>query len=192
MFFPLHLKHYSSPPSEEEAEPAEEEVSVPAEEGSAGEDDKEKPSKPQKGKPKSVKPSAKPQKPPQSKGQPGKANGKANVKANGKANGVAAKPADGKKLGSLKKKDNASGPKKAKIAKVDGEVVKKGDEVTKEKVNQEGGVTKSEPGVEKKDGSRFEKKSMKKKHKNPVKKNRIGKNKFKKLKKLITQEDTML
>lgn len=68
-----------------------------------------------------------------------------------------------------------TGPKKAKVAKMDGDTVK----VTKAK----------EPTVKTdvKEGSRFEKKLKK-----PMKaKKRMGKNKFKKLKKMLEKQDSM-
>lgn len=183
---PYSSPHDSAVPSEEEAESTEAEVSVPAEESAAAGIKEDESGKTHQGKSQPAKQSAKPQKPQQGKGQPGK--------TAAKANGVPVKPTDEKRQGSpKKKKDKPSGPKKAKIAKLDGEAVKKGDKVKKEKVIQEGGVTKTEAGAEKKEGSRFEKKIMKKKHKSPLKKkNRIGKNKFKKLKKLLTKDDSLL
>lgn len=179
VFFLTISSHYSVAPSEEEAEPTEAEVSVPAEESAAVGVKEDKPGKTHQGKSQPAKQSAKPQKAQQGKGQPGR--------MAAKTNGVPAKPTDEKRSGSpKKKKDKGSGPKKAKIAKLDGE------ELKKEKSNQEGGVTKTEAGAEKKEGSRFEKKTNKKKHKNPMKKQkRMGKNKFKKLKKMLSKDDSM-
>ncbi|KAL2084095.1 hypothetical protein ACEWY4_019613 [Coilia grayii] len=178
--------------TEEEAEPAEAElVSVPAEESPAAEVKKEKALKSQQGKTQPAKQSAKPQKSPQGKGQRGKSPGKATAKANG----LTAKPADEKKQGPTKKKGKPDGPKKAKMAKLDGAVEGEGDKVKKEKkegVEQEGDATKKDPGAEKKEGSRFEKKTMKKKHNPMKKKNRMGKNKFKKLKKILNNDESMV
>ncbi|XP_063055344.1 probable 28S rRNA (cytosine(4447)-C(5))-methyltransferase [Engraulis encrasicolus] len=188
---------------EEEAEPTEAEP-VPAEESPAAaaeKSKKEKPDKAQQGKKttNTQQPaSAKPQKSPQGKGQPGKPAGKAAGKpagkAAGKSNGIAAKPSAEQKQGPAKipglqkKKDKPDRPKKAKIAKLDGNVAGE-EEGEGGKVKNEGG---KEEGAEKKEGSRFEKKAMKKKHKNPMKKkNRMGKNKFNKLKKVLSKEEAM-
>lgn len=84
------------------------------------------------------------------------------------------------------KKDLPSGPKKAKIAKMDGGT-RKGAEGKKSKGKAVGETIASEVG--KKEGSRFEKKGEKKRMSPMMKKNRLGKNKFKKLKKLLQQEE---
>uniref|UniRef100_A0A8D3BVW3 SAM-dependent MTase RsmB/NOP-type domain-containing protein n=1 Tax=Scophthalmus maximus TaxID=52904 RepID=A0A8D3BVW3_SCOMX len=79
------------------------------------------------------------------------------------------------------KKDSPAGPKKAKVAKMDGETVK-GPEAKKPTVK----TTPSK--ADKKEGGRFEKKQNKK-IKSPMKaKNRMGKNKFKKLKVILQKE----
>lgn len=84
------------------------------------------------------------------------------------------------------KKGSPSGPKKAKVAKMDGETLK-GEKAKKPVVKTAAG-TKS-PQADKKEGSRFEKKQGQKR-KNPMKaKNRMGKNKFKKLKKMLEKLD---
>uniref|UniRef100_A0A8D0CX49 NOP2 nucleolar protein homolog (yeast) n=1 Tax=Sander lucioperca TaxID=283035 RepID=A0A8D0CX49_SANLU len=95
------------------------------------------------------------------------------------ANGTEAKKtANAKPKG---KKDLSAGPKKAKVAKVDGETVK-GTEAKKPAVK-----TADETKVSK-EGSRFEKKQGKKR-KTPMKaKDRMGKNKFRKLKHLLGKQ----
>ncbi|XP_042345256.1 probable 28S rRNA (cytosine(4447)-C(5))-methyltransferase [Plectropomus leopardus] len=96
----------------------------------------------------------------------GKANGTANVKPKGK-------------------KDSPAGPKKAKKAKMDGETVK-GAEAKKPAVKTAGETKESK--AEKKEKSRFEKKQGKQR-KTPMKgKNRMGKNKFKKLKNMLEKQ----
>lgn len=83
-----------------------------------------------------------------------------------------------------KGKNNLStGPKKAKIAKMDGDRVK-----VKEPTVKTADETKQEPKADKKEASRFEKMQRKK----PMKANkRMGKNKFKKLKKMLQNQDHM-
>uniref|UniRef100_A0A8C9YA97 NOP2 nucleolar protein homolog (yeast) n=1 Tax=Sander lucioperca TaxID=283035 RepID=A0A8C9YA97_SANLU len=107
---------------------------------------------------------------------PGKAGG---LKRKAQANGTEAKKtANAKPKG---KKDLSAGPKKAKVAKVDGETVK-GTEAKKPAVK-----TADETKVSK-EGSRFEKKQGKKR-KTPMKaKDRMGKNKFRKLKHLLGKQ----
>ncbi|XP_030639687.1 28S rRNA (cytosine(4447)-C(5))-methyltransferase [Chanos chanos] len=122
-------------------------------------------------------------------------------KANAKANGSAEKPLSGKKpVGPSKKgkpdqpetprkasNGKPGGPRKHKMAKVDGDVPKDGGRAKKPKVENAAG---KESETEKKEGSRFEKKTNKKKRRNPMKKNnRMGKNKFKKLKKMLRKMD---
>lgn len=85
-----------------------------------------------------------------------------------------------------KSKNNLpSGPKKAKVAKMDGDTVK----VTKAKESavKTAGETKQELKADIKEGSRFEKKIKK-----PMKaKKRMGKNKFKQLKRMLEKQDSM-
>lgn len=96
------------------------------------------------------------------------------------ANGTAAK-----KTANVKpkvKKDSPAGPKKAKIAKMDGKTVK--GKKPAAKTADETKASKSD----KKDGSRFEKKQGKKR-KTPLKaKDRMGKNKFRKLKHMLGKQ----
>ncbi|XP_032374538.1 28S rRNA (cytosine(4447)-C(5))-methyltransferase isoform X2 [Etheostoma spectabile] len=109
-----------------------------------------------------------------------------------KAGGLKTKPqangTEAKKMANAKpqgKKDLSAGPKKAKVAKMDGETVK-GTEPNKPAVKtaDETKVSKAD----KKEGSRFEKKQGKKR-KTPMKaKDRMGKNKFRKLKHLLGKE----
>ncbi|KAM4568684.1 28S rRNA (cytosine(4447)-C(5))-methyltransferase [Fundulus diaphanus] len=99
------------------------------------------------------------------------------VKQKAKTNGTAAK-----KSANVKTKgqqNSQTGPKKAKIAKMDGETVKKAQRKNPAmKIPEQTNASKTV----KKDGSRFEKKQTKK-GKSPLKmKNRMGKNKFKKMK----------
>ncbi|XP_039661176.1 probable 28S rRNA (cytosine(4447)-C(5))-methyltransferase [Perca fluviatilis] len=111
---------------------------------------------------------------------PGKAGG---LKRKAQANGTNAKKmANAKPKG---KKDLSAGPKKAKVAKMDGETMK-GTEAKKPAVKtaDETKVSKAD----KKEGSRFEKKQGKKR-KTPMKaKDRMGKNKFRKLKHLLGKQ----
>ncbi|XP_076010730.1 28S rRNA (cytosine(4447)-C(5))-methyltransferase [Genypterus blacodes] len=100
---------------------------------------------------------------------PGKAG---SSQVNAQANGTAAKKKANIQLKG--KKNLPTGPKKAKIAKMDGKTVKPAAGVTAE--------TKSpKPAI--KEGSRPEKK------KTPVKKNRLGKNRFKKLKHMLEKQE---
>lgn len=112
---------------------------------------------------------------------PGKAGG---LNKKTQANGTAAnKTANVQPKG---KKDSSSGPKKAKVAKMDRETVKevKAKQPTVKKA-EEAKASKAE----KKEGSRFEKKQGNKR-KAPMKaKNRIGKNKFRKLKHMLEKQD---
>ncbi|XP_051722593.1 probable 28S rRNA (cytosine(4447)-C(5))-methyltransferase isoform X2 [Ctenopharyngodon idella] len=90
-----------------------------------------------------------------------------------------------KKAGVKSQNKKADGPKKAKIAKLDGEASKKVERPDKkQKVKEQNGD--STKGVEKEKGSQFEKKSKAKRRN--LRKKRIGKNKFKKLKKMLGQE----
>uniref|UniRef100_A0A3B3TVC8 NOP2 nucleolar protein homolog (yeast) n=1 Tax=Poecilia latipinna TaxID=48699 RepID=A0A3B3TVC8_9TELE len=99
------------------------------------------------------------------------------LKQNAKTNGAAAKkPANIKTKG---QQGSQTGPKKAKIAKMDGETVKGAQAKNPAKKTP---VQTTASKTVKKDGSRFEKKQAKK-GKSPLKmKNRMGKNKFKKMK----------
>ncbi|KAE8288949.1 putative 28S rRNA (cytosine(4447)-C(5))-methyltransferase [Larimichthys crocea] len=111
---------------------------------------------------------------------PGKAD---SLKEKTQANGTAAKKTANIK--SKGKKDLPAGPKKAKIAKMDGETVK-GAKVKKPAVKTADETKASK--ADSKEGSRFEKKQGKK-TKSPMKaKNRIGKNKFKKLKRMLEKQ----
>lgn len=75
-----------------------------------------------------------------------------------------------------------TGPKKAKVAKMDGETVK-GTEARK--TTDDGKASKADT----KEGTRFEKKQAKKR-KTPMKaKNRMGKNKFNKLKHMLQKQN---
>ncbi|XP_034466930.1 probable 28S rRNA (cytosine(4447)-C(5))-methyltransferase isoform X2 [Hippoglossus hippoglossus] len=109
------------------------------------------------------------------KAVPGKAGG---LKGKAQTNGTPGK----EKANQLKgKKDLPSGPKKAKIAKMDEETVK-GSEAKKPKAK-----TKASKGS-KKQGGKFEKKKGKKK--SPMKsKKRMGKNKFRKLKRMLEKNE---
>lgn len=96
-----------------------------------------------------------------------------------KANGTAAKKTANIQLKG--KKDLPAGPKKAKIAKMDGQTVKGPGA---KKPTDESKTSKAD----KKEGSRFEKKQAKKR-KMPMKaKNRMGKNKFQKLKHMLNKQ----
>ncbi|XP_016525978.1 28S rRNA (cytosine(4447)-C(5))-methyltransferase isoform X2 [Poecilia formosa] len=99
------------------------------------------------------------------------------LKQNAKTNGAAAKkPANIKTKG---QQGSQTGPKKAKIAKMDGETVKGAQAKNPAKKTP---VQTTASKTVKKDGSRFEKKQTKK-GKSPLKmKNKMGKNKFKKMK----------
>ncbi|MED6238932.1 rRNA (cytosine-C5-)-methyltransferase nop2 [Ataeniobius toweri] len=97
------------------------------------------------------------------------------LKQNAKTNGAAAK-----KSATIKAKgqqDSQTGPKKAKIAKIDGQIMK-GTQVKSPAMKTPDQKNRSK--TVKKHGRRFEKKQTKK-GKSPLK-NRMGKNKFKKMK----------
>lgn len=105
-------------------------------------------------------------------------------KEKAQANGATAKPTANMK--SRGKKDLTTGPKKAKVAKMDGETVKE-DKKSSVKTVDEAKPSKAD----KKEGNKFEKKQGKK-TKNPMKaKNRMGKNKFRKLKHILQKQDVM-
>lgn len=104
------------------------------------------------------------------------------------ANGTVGK----KNMSNKKAKDKnnlPTGPKKAKVAKMDGDTVK----VTKAKepTVKTAGETKQELKADIKEGSRFEKKQGKKIKKPMKAKKRMGKNKFKKLKRMLEKQDSM-
>lgn len=102
------------------------------------------------------------------------------LKAKSQTNGNAAVT----KMKSKGKKDFLAGPKKAKLAKMDGETAK--GEKAKKPVVKTAGETKL-PNAKKMDGSALKNKQGKKK-KNPINANkRLGKNKFKKLKKMLVK-----
>lgn len=110
---------------------------------------------------------------------PGKAGG---LKEKTQANGTAAKKTANVK--SKGKKDSPAGPKKAKVAKM--ETVKKAE--TKKPAVKTADETKASK-ADKKEGNRFEKKQGKNRKSPTAAKNRIGKNKFKKLKHMLQQQD---
>lgn len=86
------------------------------------------------------------------------------------------------------KKNLATGPPKAKVAKMDGDTGK--GPKAKEPAAKTAGPTQREAKAEKKEGSRFEKKPGKQR-KTPTKaKKRMGKNKFKKLKKMLEKQES--
>ncbi|XP_005157997.2 28S rRNA (cytosine(4447)-C(5))-methyltransferase isoform X1 [Danio rerio] len=103
-------------------------------------------------------------------------------------------PQTSKPLIVKKKAENKkTGPKKAKIAKLDSEAAKKFEKPSKkQKGKQMNGNPTTEGIKEKKEGSPFKKKENKTKKKNLLKKkkNRIGKNKFKKLKSMLGQQES--
>ncbi|XDV39879.1 hypothetical protein PO909_009057 [Leuciscus waleckii] len=93
-----------------------------------------------------------------------------------------------KKAGVKSENKKSDGPKKAKIAKLDGKTSKKVEKpVKKQKVKELNGDSTKEVVKEKKKGSQFEKKNIMKK-KNLKK--RMGKNKFKKLKNILGQDES--
>uniref|UniRef100_A0A3Q3XEM0 SAM-dependent MTase RsmB/NOP-type domain-containing protein n=1 Tax=Mola mola TaxID=94237 RepID=A0A3Q3XEM0_MOLML len=107
------------------------------------------------------------------------------LKDKNKANGTA-----GKKKANIEpksKRDSPTGPKKAKFAKKDGETVK-GEKAKKAAVKtaDESKATKDEN----KDRSRFEKKQGQKRKTPMIAKTRMGKNKFKKLTKMLEKQNT--
>lgn len=79
-----------------------------------------------------------------------------------------------------------SSPKKAKIAKMDGEGVKAAG-VKKPTVKAD--VKNEAPKSDKNEGSRFEKKQAKKRKKPTILKKRLGKNKFQKLKTMLKKHE---
>ncbi|XP_060905211.1 probable 28S rRNA (cytosine(4447)-C(5))-methyltransferase [Labrus mixtus] len=112
---------------------------------------------------------------------PGKAG---SLKGKSQANGMTAKKTE--KAKPKGKKDLPAGPKKAKMAKMDGKAVE-GAKAKKTASKTADGT--KEQKADKKDSSRFEKKQGMNK-KSPVKaKKRIGKNKFRKLKVLLAKQD---
>lgn len=85
------------------------------------------------------------------------------------------------------KKDSPTGPKKAKVARMDGETVK-GTKAKKSAAKTPDETKASK--AEKKEASRFEKKQGKKRQTPMKAKKRIGKNKFRKLKQLLEKQAT--
>lgn len=82
-----------------------------------------------------------------------------------------------------------TGPKMAKVTKTDGVTVK--NTKAKEPTVKTAGETKPEPKADKKEASSFEK-MQGKKRKTPMKaKKRMGKNKFKKLKKMLEKQESV-
>lgn len=107
------------------------------------------------------------------------------LKEKTQANGTAAK-----KMANIKhkvKKNSPTGPKKAKVARMDGETVK-GAKAKKSAVKTPDETKASK--AEKKEASRFEKKQGKKRQTPMKAKKRIGKNKFRKLKQLLEKQAT--
>lgn len=112
---------------------------------------------------------------------PGKAGG---LKAKTQTNGTAAKKtANVKPKG---KKGLPAGPKKAKVAKMDRETVKRAE--AKKPAVKKADETKASK-ADKKEGGRFEKKQGKNRKTPMAGMNRIGKNKFKKLKHMLEKQD---
>ncbi|KAM8869345.1 28S rRNA (cytosine(4447)-C(5))-methyltransferase isoform 1-T2 [Spinachia spinachia] len=164
-FFVAKLKKFSNViPT---AYPVEEEEDTNAPEATAVTDssDDEKPSKSNKTKKVVPGKASELQRKTQANGTPAKKT--ANIKAKGKNNSPA-------------------GPKKAKIAKMDGETVP--GKAEKKPAAKTADDTKASK-ADKKDGGRFEKKLGKKKQSPKKAKNRIGKNKFKKLKKMLEKAE---
>uniref|UniRef100_A0A8C7GM51 NOP2 nucleolar protein homolog (yeast) n=1 Tax=Oncorhynchus kisutch TaxID=8019 RepID=A0A8C7GM51_ONCKI len=112
--------------------------------------------------------------------------GKPTVSQKATANGKPAKSIAKKTTNpsTLKKNEKPTGPKKAKIAKMDGGTVKVDGELKSNTVKTEGETTKQS-----KEGSRFEKKGDKQRKSPMQSKKRMGKNKFNKLKKLLKKEE---
>ncbi|XP_062255909.1 probable 28S rRNA (cytosine(4447)-C(5))-methyltransferase [Platichthys flesus] len=143
---------------------------IPSESGEKEEDNSEAPESTEV----TESPQTKPSK--TDKAVPGKAAG--GLKAKAQSNGTSGKDKANKPTG---KKDLPTGPKKAKIAKMDGETVK-GSEAKKPGANTTAQTKASK--ASKKQGGKFEKKKGKKK--SPMKsKKRMGKNKFRKLKRML-------
>lgn len=92
-----------------------------------------------------------------------------------------------RKAGGKPDSKKTEGPKKAKIAKLD-EASKKSPKFNKKQKTN--GEAKKEVAGEKKVGSPFEKKKNRRNKKNLVNKNRLGKNKFKNLKKMLGQKES--
>ncbi|XP_056331486.1 probable 28S rRNA (cytosine(4447)-C(5))-methyltransferase [Danio aesculapii] len=115
---------------------------------------------------------------------------KGNFRKKQKLNPQTSKPLIVEKKAEIKK----TGPKKAKIAKLDSKAAKKFEKpCKKQKGKQMNGNPTTEGVKEKKEGSPFEKKENKTKKKNLLKKkkkNRMGKNKFKKLKSMLGQQES--
>uniref|UniRef100_A0A4W6DDV3 NOP2 nucleolar protein homolog (yeast) n=1 Tax=Lates calcarifer TaxID=8187 RepID=A0A4W6DDV3_LATCA len=126
-------------------------------------------------------PKEKPSNSDKNKTVPSKADGS---KQKAQANGTAAK--EKANLKSKGKKNSPTGPKKAKVAKMDGETVK-GAEAKKPAVKTTVEIKASK--ADKKEGSRFEKKEAKNRKSPKKAKNRMGKNKFNKLKHMLQKQD---
>ncbi|KAK2844731.1 hypothetical protein Q5P01_011390 [Channa striata] len=112
---------------------------------------------------------------------PGKAG---SPKAKAQANGTSAKATANVK--SKGKKDISTGLKKAKVAKLDGETVKSTE--AKKPTVKMANDTKAAM-ADRKEGSRLEKKQGKKTKETMKAKNRMGKNKFRKLKHMLQKQD---
>ncbi|CAN9513714.1 unnamed protein product [Ophioblennius macclurei] len=104
------------------------------------------------------------------------------LKQTNKANGTAVKKTA--KIQMRGKKDSSIGPKKAKIAKLDGETAKGGN-TKKPAVEKTDEIKTSKSGK----GSTFEKKKPKQRKIHMKAKNRMGKNKFKKLTRMLKKHD---
>ncbi|KAK7147759.1 hypothetical protein R3I94_010323 [Phoxinus phoxinus] len=127
---------------------------------------------------------------PQSKEQkPASTTAKSNMEKQKLKQNKSETPIITKKAGVKAENKKSDGPKKAKIAKLDGKTSKKVEKpVKKQKVKELNGDSTKEV-KEKKKGSQFEKKNkMKKKNL----KKRIGKNKFKKLKNILGEAESDL
>ncbi|KAF4103480.1 probable 28S rRNA (cytosine(4447)-C(5))-methyltransferase [Onychostoma macrolepis] len=103
-------------------------------------------------------------------------------------------PIIAKKAGVKSENKKSDGPRKAKIAKLDGEASKKSEKPDKkQKAKELNGDSTKEAGKEKKEKSQFEKKKNEMKRKQLLlknNKNRMGKNKFRKLKNVLGQQES--
>ncbi|KAK9960582.1 hypothetical protein ABG768_008429 [Culter alburnus] len=129
------------------------------------------------------------QKPESKEQKPASTPAKSNMGKNQKLKQKKSEPPT-KKAGVESQNKKADGPKKAKIAKLDGEASKKVEKPDKkQKVKEQNGdSTKGVEEEEKKKGSQFKKKNKSKKRNLRMK--RMGKNKFKKLKKMLGQQES--
>ncbi|XP_048009093.1 probable 28S rRNA (cytosine(4447)-C(5))-methyltransferase [Megalobrama amblycephala] len=125
------------------------------------------------------------QKPESKEQKPASTPAKSNMGKNQKLKQKKSEPPT-KKAGVESQNKKADGPKKAKIAKLDGEASKKVEKPDKKQkvTEQNGDSTKGVEEEEKKKGSQFKKKNKSKRRK------RMGKNKFKKLKKMLGQQES--